>query len=58
MIYLVNKITKEIVGEYTNIISWSENHVEFENNGNRCKLYCNENEYFTKEIKDGEDNSI
>lgn len=48
-IFRISKITKEIVGEYANIISWSEDYVEFKNNGNRCKIYCNENEYFTNE---------
>ena len=45
-IYLINAETNELVGEYKNVTSWSENYVEFYNNG-RCKIYCSENEYFT-----------
>ena len=53
-VYLINKETNEIIKEYTNIISWSYNFVEY-NNGGRCKIYCNENEYFTDvEPKDEE----
>ena len=43
---LLNKETNETINEYNNIITWGDNFVEY-NNGGRCKIYCNENEYFT-----------
>lgn len=45
-VYLLNKETNETINEYNNIITWGDNFVEY-NNGGRCKIYCNENEYFT-----------
>ena len=45
-IYLINSETNEIIYEYSNILDWGFNFVEFENYG-RCKIYCNDNEYFT-----------
>ena len=58
IVYLKDKETQKVIQQYTNIISWANNYVEFNNGNNRCKLYCNENEYFTREVTDGEDNSI
>lgn len=46
-IYLKNKETNEIISEFDNVFNWSSNFIEFENNGARGKIYCNEDEYFT-----------
>ena len=53
-VYLVSKETKQVIGEYKNVISWGYNFVEF-HNGGRCKIYCNENEYFTDKVEDIDD---
>lgn len=45
-VYLINNETNEIISEYNNVTNWSYNFVEFDNNG-KCKIYCNEDEYFT-----------
>lgn len=52
-IYLINKETNEIIREFDNVINWSYNFVEYNNNG-RAKIYCDtETEYFTdKEVED------
>lgn len=58
IVYLINADTNEVINEYKNVIHWGYNFVEYNNGSGRCKLYCNENEYFTKEVTNGEDNSI
>ena len=45
-IYLINTETNELINEYTNVIHWGYNFIEFDNGG-RCKIYCGEKEYFT-----------
>ena len=50
-IYLINAETNETIQTFEEVISWSYNFVEYRNNGNRAKMYCGENEYFTdKEV--------
>lgn len=49
-VYLINKETNEVVAEYKDVISWGYNFVEYFNGG-RCKIYCEDNEYFTDNIK-------
>lgn len=46
-IYLINAETNETIQTFENVIRWSSNFVEYDNNGNRGKIYCSENEYFT-----------
>lgn len=46
-VYLINIETNEVVREFNNVINWSYNFVEYNNNG-RAKIYCDiEKEYFT-----------
>lgn len=53
-VYLINKEKNELLYKYNNVINWSYSFVEYDNGG-RCKIYCNENEYFTDiEPKDEE----
>lgn len=47
MIYLVDKITNEVVRTFDNVIDWGINFVEYLTNGKRGKVYCNEEQYFT-----------
>ena len=48
-VYLINNETNEIVNEYSNVISWGFNFVEYDNGG-RCKIYCDsEVEHFSNE---------
>ena len=54
IIYLINAETNEIKNEYDNVITWGYNFIEFLNNSQRCKIYCNENEYFTDQRPDVE----
>lgn len=46
-VYLINNETNEIVNQYSNVISWGFNFVEYDNGG-RCKIYCDiETEHFS-----------
>ena len=45
-IYQINKETNEVIKEYSNVIRWGYNFIEYNDDG-RCKIYCGENEYFT-----------
>lgn len=48
IVYLIDIESGEVKQTYTNVISFSHNYVEFDNNG-RCKIYCNpEIEFFSK----------
>lgn len=50
-IYLVDLQTQEIKETFENVIRWSANFVEYNNNG-RGKRYCDENtEYFTDKLE-------
>lgn len=51
-IYLINKETNEVVREFDNVISWDYNYVLFDNNGNKGKIYCSDDEYFTNELNE------
>lgn len=52
-VYLVNKNTNEIIREFSNVISFDVNSVEYSNNGCRGKIYCDiENEYISDIIPD------
>ena len=46
-IYLINAETNETIQTYKNVTNWGSNFIEYENNGLRGKIYCNENEYFS-----------
>lgn len=46
MIYKINKKTKEVLQEYTNVVSWSADYVEYTSGSIRVKEYCNDNEMF------------
>lgn len=52
-VYLVKKETEEVLQEFNNVINWGYNFVEY-NNGCRCKIYCNEDEYFTDKSVEGD----
>lgn len=58
MIYLIKN--NEIIEIFDNVINWGSNFVEFNNNGLRCKLYSDDDSYFTdinpneKEIEETE----
>lgn len=54
MVYLINKETEEVINEYKEVISWGYNFVEFLNNGQRGKIYCGKNEYFTDQKSEEE----
>lgn len=58
MIYLINTETNEVVNTYRNVIAWGINFVEYNQNGLRAKIYCNETEYFTDKVEeqDGSEN--
>lgn len=46
-IYLKNKETNEVINEYSNVIAWGVDFVEYDEGG-RAKIYCDaETEYFT-----------
>lgn len=47
IIYLRNKETNEVINTFHNVINWGYDFVEYDNNGGRCKIYCDENEYFS-----------
>lgn len=58
-IYLIDKVTNSILEEFENVQSWGTDFVEYLNNGQRSKTYCNENQYFTDmepkmEVEDGQ----
>jgi hypothetical protein len=54
-VYLINKETNEVDREFDNVINWSYNFVEYNNNG-RAKIYCDiETEYFTDNVEVIED---
>lgn len=46
-IYLIDKKTNEILDILTNVVSFTENCVDFNFDGRRGKRYCGENEIFT-----------
>lgn len=66
-IYLIDKQLNKVKREYSNVIDWSQDYVEFINDGFRSKIYCDaETEYFSdtldvlneqlakeREVKDG-----
>lgn len=52
-VYLYNS-NNELLREFDNVISWDFNYVEYDNGG-RCKIYCNEDEYFTNQKVEVED---
>lgn len=45
-IYLIDTKTKKVIHEYSNVVEWGINFVEYDNYG-RAKIYCSENECFT-----------
>lgn len=54
-VYIINKNTNKIVREFTDVISFDVNYVEYLNNGCRGKIYCDiENEYVTDIVPDQE----
>lgn len=52
MIYLIKD--NKVIETFDNVISWGINFVEFNNDGFRCKRYCDEDEYFTDELLEEE----
>lgn len=46
MIYKINKETQEVLQQYTNVINWSADFVEYTSGSIRVKEYCSENEMF------------
>ena len=54
-IYQINKHTNEIVQEFSNVLSFGNNYVEYLNNNCRGKIYCDTNtEYFSDQIPEQE----
>ena len=49
IVYLVERETKKIIKEFSNVIKFGENFVEYIDVG-RCKIYCSEKEFFTNDI--------
>lgn len=57
-VYVIDKNTNEIVREFSNVINFDINSVEYLNNDCRGKIYCDiENEYVTDVIPDQESQS-
>lgn len=55
-VYLINKETKEVVDTFRNVTKWNYNYVEYLNNGNKGKSYCNEEiEYFSDIVDNAEE---
>lgn len=46
IVYQLYKRNNQLIREYTNVIRWGVDFVEY-NNGGRCKIYCNNDEFFT-----------
>lgn len=42
-------INNELIKEYDNVIACGYNFVEYDNNSGRCRMYCSDGDYFTKE---------
>lgn len=50
-VYLINKNTDEIIREFSDVLSFGVNYVEYSNDGCRGKIYCNtETEYISETI--------
>lgn len=50
-VYLIRKETDEVINTFRAVIKWAYNYVEYLNNNNRAKVYCNEEtEYFTDRL--------
>lgn len=50
MIYKINKETREMLQQYTNVINWSIDFVEYTSGSIRIKEYCNNNEMFIDKV--------
>ena len=46
-IYLINASSNEVLRVFENALHWNVDFVEYLNNGNRAKVYCSNEEYFT-----------
>lgn len=46
-VYSVNKETNEIINVFDNVLVWDSNSVLYQAGKGRCKIYAEENEYFT-----------
>ena len=50
-VYLIDRNTNEAVQEFSNVLSFGINYVEYLNNGCRGKIYCDtESEYISDTI--------
>lgn len=57
-VYLIRKETNEVINTFRNVIKWDYNYVEYLNNGNRAKVYCDTEIEFFNDTVDNVENSV
>ena len=57
-VYLINKNTNEVIREFSNVLSFNSNYVEYSNGNCRGKIYCDIDVEYVTNINPEQDTQL